>query len=285
MNSVGLGAVVVLHVGVEVEVVAAEVGEDRDVEDHAVDAAHHQRVAGHLHRAHVDAALDHQREQPVQVGRLRRGQRGLHVLPEDAGPDRPDDGARDARRQQPALEEPGGRGLALRAGDADHPQLLGRAAVDLGRDPAQDLARLLARRRRAARRRAVVATLRVGEDGDGAGGRSVGDVGDPVGARARERGVQVSGPDALRAQGDPADDGAGVTDDLRAAGQAPSPASARSVRGGCAGRTVASRCSGTIATLLRASGVTRHWGDPTRRGGRRAWCPSGGRRSAAVRSP
>ena len=43
---------------VEVEVVAAEVEEDRDVEDDAVDAAHHQRVAGDLHRARLDAALD-----------------------------------------------------------------------------------------------------------------------------------------------------------------------------------------------------------------------------------
>jgi hypothetical protein len=36
---------------VEVEVVAAQVEEDRDVEDHAVDPAHDQRVAAHLHRA------------------------------------------------------------------------------------------------------------------------------------------------------------------------------------------------------------------------------------------
>ena len=70
-----LGAVVVLDVGVEVEVVAAEVEEDRDVEDDAVDAAHHQRVAGDLHRAGLDAALAHHREQRVQVGRLRGGQR------------------------------------------------------------------------------------------------------------------------------------------------------------------------------------------------------------------
>ena len=34
--------------------VATEVEEDRDVEDDAVDPAHHQRVAGHLHRAGVD---------------------------------------------------------------------------------------------------------------------------------------------------------------------------------------------------------------------------------------
>ena len=47
----GLGLEVVLEVAVEVEVVAAEVGEHGDVEDHAVDAALHQGVAGDLHRA------------------------------------------------------------------------------------------------------------------------------------------------------------------------------------------------------------------------------------------
>ncbi len=53
VNSARLGGEVVLDVGVEVEVVAAEVGEGRDVEDDAVDPAEHERVAGHLHRAGV----------------------------------------------------------------------------------------------------------------------------------------------------------------------------------------------------------------------------------------
>ena len=75
MKSEALALEVVLDVGVEVEVVAAEVEEDRDVEDDAVDPAHHQRVAGDLHRAGRDLALAHHREEPVQVGRLRRGQR------------------------------------------------------------------------------------------------------------------------------------------------------------------------------------------------------------------
>jgi hypothetical protein len=69
-----LGPEVVLLVGVEVEVVAAEVREAGDVEHHAVDPAHHERVAGHLHRAGDHPTLDHDAEERVQVRRLGRGE-------------------------------------------------------------------------------------------------------------------------------------------------------------------------------------------------------------------
>ncbi len=124
-----LGGEVVLHVRVEVEVVAPEVEEDGDVEDDPVDAPHHQGMARHLHRAGLDAGVDHPPEEAVQVGRLRRGQRARDVLAEDPGADRADHGRRHPGARQPALEESGGRGLALGAGDADHPQPRGRLAV------------------------------------------------------------------------------------------------------------------------------------------------------------
>ena len=96
-----LGGEVVVDVAVEVEVVAAEVEEDRDVEDDPVDPAHHERVARDLHRADLHAALAHHREQAVQVGRLRRRERGLHVLAGDPGAD----GA-DHRRPDPGRSRP-----------------------------------------------------------------------------------------------------------------------------------------------------------------------------------
>ena len=52
------------------EVVATEVEERRDVEDHAVDPAHHQRVAGDLHRARVHPALAHAHEHEAAYGGL-----------------------------------------------------------------------------------------------------------------------------------------------------------------------------------------------------------------------
>ena len=87
--------------------VAPEVGEDGDVEDDPVDPAHHQGVARHLHRAGRHAALAHHREQAVQVGGLRRGQRGLHVGAGDPGADGADR-RRTGRRPAAARSRPAG---------------------------------------------------------------------------------------------------------------------------------------------------------------------------------
>ena len=121
----GLGLVVVLDGLVEVEVVAAEVQEDRHVEDHAVDPAQHQGMAGDLHGAGAHALLLHHREQPVQVRRLGCGQCGGHVDAGDAGADRADGRRGDAGALHAALGQPGRGRLALGAG---HPDRLHRAA-------------------------------------------------------------------------------------------------------------------------------------------------------------
>ena len=141
---------VVLDVRVEVEVVTAQVGERGDVEHHAVDPAHHERVARDLHRAGGDAVLAHHREQRVQVGCLRRGQRGLHVGARDPGADRADHRRRRAGPLEPGLGEPGGRGLALGAGHGDQREVLGGVAVDPGGQVAEDGARPLHHEGRAA---------------------------------------------------------------------------------------------------------------------------------------
>ena len=85
----------------------------------------------------VDPALAHQREQPVQVRRLGRGQRRLDVLAGDPGADGADHGRPDAGPLQAALGQAGGRGLALGAGHADHPHRRGRVAVDARGQPAE----------------------------------------------------------------------------------------------------------------------------------------------------
>ena len=71
----GLGREVVVHGRVVVEVVLGQVGEQRDLVEAPADPAQVQRVAGDLHGRGGDAPLAHQREQRVQVGGLRRGQR------------------------------------------------------------------------------------------------------------------------------------------------------------------------------------------------------------------
>jgi hypothetical protein len=129
-EELALGGEVVVEVGVEVEVVAAQVEEDRDVEDDSVDATEHERVAGDLHRARLDLLLDHHREESVQVGRLGSGQRGLDVDAVDPRADRADHGGRDTGGLQRQLREPRGGGLALGAGHGDQPQVVRRLSVD-----------------------------------------------------------------------------------------------------------------------------------------------------------
>ena len=65
-NSSRLRAEVVLHVGVEVEMVLGQVRERADRELDAADPSHRQRVAGYLHRDVGRAALAHHREQRLQ---------------------------------------------------------------------------------------------------------------------------------------------------------------------------------------------------------------------------
>ncbi len=181
--------------------VAAEVEEGRDVEDHAVDAAQDQGVARDLHRAGVDAVLRHHREEPVEVGRLGGGELGLDVLARDAGADGADDGRRHARGGEALLEEPRGGGLALGPGHPDDPHPARRVAVDRRGQSTEDAARLRHDDGRGARRQPVEAG-RVGEHADGARlQRLHGEVGS-VGAGAGEGGVHVTRLDARGAQRD-----------------------------------------------------------------------------------
>ncbi len=196
-----LGREVVVHVGVEVEVVATEVGEHGDVEHHPVDPAHHQRVARHLHRASLHSAFAHHREQRVQVGGLRRGERRLHVGAGDSGADGADRGRGHARLLQTALGEPGRRRLALGAGHADHPERRCRVAVHAGREAAEDRARVVDHEERDLR--CPGGAVRVGEDRDRAGVQRWGGVVDAVGAGSGQRGVDVARTDPLRAERDP----------------------------------------------------------------------------------
>ena len=199
----GLGLEVVLLVGVEVEVVAAQVGEDRDVEDHAVDPPLHQRVAGDLHRARLDPALAHHREQPVQVGRLGRGERRLDVLAVDAGADGADDGGAHPRTLEGVLGQPGGGGLALGAGDAEQAQRAGRVVVHGATANRPSNVRGLATWSTGYPGRGPGRALRVGEQGHRAGRPSGRGVVDAVGAAPRQGGVDVTGQHPRRGQRDP----------------------------------------------------------------------------------
>ncbi len=175
-----LGGEVVVHVGVEVEVVAAQVEEGRDVEDDPVDPAEHEGVAGDLHRAGDDALLAHHREEAVQVGGLGGGQRRLDVDAVDAGADGADDRGGHAGLLEAGLQQAGRRGLALGAGHADHREVGGGLAVEVGRHPTEHRPRLLDDQHGGAGREPGGA-VGVGEHGDRPGRRG-------PGRRSRRRG-------------------------------------------------------------------------------------------------
>ena len=117
----------------EVQVVLGEVGEHgRRRSTTPVDPAEGQRVAADLHGDRVDAALAHDRQQRLQVGRLRRGAHARQHLAADPGHDRAEQAGAATGGPQPGLQQERGRGLAVGAGHAEHRHRLGRG----GRAPA-----------------------------------------------------------------------------------------------------------------------------------------------------
>ena len=274
----GLRGEVVLHVRMEVEVVTTEVGEHRDVEDDPVDPAHHQRVAGDLHRAGVHAALAHQCEERVQVGGLRGGQLRLHVDTGDAGADGADRRRRHARLLQAALHQPRGRRLALGPGHPDHPQRRGGLAVDPGSEAAEHRSRPLDHEQRDLR--GPVGARFVCEDGHGAGLHGRGGIVDAVGATSGQRGVDVAGTYPLRAERDTRGRHGEVAAAAEPAGMLGEPRCEVGERG-CGGVPGPGRLEGLVAQHPARLPLAR---TTTRPGGWRAWSRSAGPGSGAARS-
>ena len=204
----GLGIQVVRHRGMEVEVVARQVREPADREVHRIDPSQRQRVTGHLHHHRVYPAFGHHRQQRLQIGRLRGGQRARLVAAVDPDPDRPDQARHPSRRTQAGLDQVGGGGLAGRTGDADDAQPLRRMAVDRG----GHLAEHRARRRVHQHRHVDVGTehvdaRRVGQHGDRARATASAAYAAPCADAAGQRGEQVTGAGVLAAQRHPGDRG------------------------------------------------------------------------------
>jgi hypothetical protein len=129
---------VLLHVGVVVEVVVAEVRERRDVEDQAVDAVAAQRLRADLdgHRTHL--ALAHAGQQGVHLARLGRGQAADDGEVADVALGRAAEAGHEPELAEDALEQVGGAGLAVRAGDGEQEgRVVAAGAVDPRRDVAE----------------------------------------------------------------------------------------------------------------------------------------------------
>ncbi len=132
-EELALGREVLLDVGVVVEVVAGEVGEERGREAHAGHPPLGQRVRGDLHRAGRVPRLEHAPEELLQLGRVRRGVERRDRDAADQGLDRADQARPVAGGLEDRPQQEGRGGLAVGAGHPDHPQPLGGPPGQRGR--------------------------------------------------------------------------------------------------------------------------------------------------------
>ncbi len=123
-----LGREVLLHVGVVVEVVVAEVGEADDVEDDAVDAGAAHGLRGHLDGDRPHLGLAHAGEQGVQLGGLGRGEAARDRLVADAALGGRAEAGADAELAQHRVEQVDDARLAVGAGDREE-QRAGRSVL------------------------------------------------------------------------------------------------------------------------------------------------------------
>jgi hypothetical protein len=100
-------------------------------EDEAVHPVLVQGVAAHLHHHRVAAGVEHLAEERVERERVGRGVGGLERAAREAGVDGPDPAGGRAPGGADALQQPGGGGLPVGAGDAEEHQLARRLPVEV----------------------------------------------------------------------------------------------------------------------------------------------------------
>ncbi len=128
-----LGAAVLLHGTVEVQVVLGEVGKHAHLIAHAVHPVQGQGMGGDLHHHMGAARVPHPGEEPLELKGLRRGSlRGKGLLADHVliGADEARLGPR--RLLQNGFEQVGGGGLAVGAGDPHHGHVLRGMAEEVG---------------------------------------------------------------------------------------------------------------------------------------------------------
>ncbi len=153
-----LGAIVVLEIFVEVEVVLREVREDGPGEADAERPPERERVRRHFHHGVPHAGIDHLREPLLQHDGVGRGAVGDEPLVAGAVLDRPDESDRTACGVEDRLDHLRRRRFARRAGDADDLELVGRPPIEVRGDEGERGAGIIDFDRR---------IRRIAHDGDG----------------------------------------------------------------------------------------------------------------------
>ena len=128
-----LRVAVVFHGLVEIQVVLGQIGEHAHGVVDAVDPVQRQGMGGDLHNNVGAAGIPHAGKQALELEGLRRGALGGHHLAADhvlVGADEAHLGA--CRLLQNGLEQIGGGGLAVGAGDTHHGHGVGGVAIEVG---------------------------------------------------------------------------------------------------------------------------------------------------------
>ena len=185
-----LGVAVGLHSLMEIQVVLGEVGEDAHGIVHAVHPVQGQGVGGDLHDHVGAAALPHLGKQPLELKGLRRGALRGDDLVADHILVRADEAhLGPGLLLQNGLEEIGGGGLAVGAGDAHHGHGVRRMAEEVGAHHRQGPAGIRHLDEGNALLRCLFAQHR-----RRAGGHGLADEGVAVNGEARHGHEQVAGP-------------------------------------------------------------------------------------------
>ena len=190
--------------------ITREIRETACCETDSVHPAEFECMAGDFHHRGVDTAFGHHREQGLQRGRLRRGQRTGYILPGDPDADRADQSHRPARRAQPGLDQVRGGGLAGCSCNAQHGDPIRRVSVDIGGKCPQDRTRGGVHQHRhrcgiTEQARNHRQAIRIGEHRDRAGIEGRTGVCGAMCGGAGQCGEQVAGNRVLGAQCDPGD--------------------------------------------------------------------------------
>ena len=127
-----LGGKILFHGVVIVEVVAGEIGEDRDIERNSVDPLLLQRVRGDFHHGFGRALAQRLVQNAIQFQRFRRSVRRGQDFSGNVIFDGPDQRALAAGGGQDRFEQECGRAFSVRAGDAGDGQPLGGLLVKVG---------------------------------------------------------------------------------------------------------------------------------------------------------
>ena len=126
-----------------VEVVVRDVREEGSCEVQTTDAALHDAVRRHLHKAVVATHLNHFGKQCIERNRIGRGMRRGHYATVDTILDRREQTHTVAQRAKHLVEQRYGRGLAVGTGDTDQLQLLRGSVVEVRRHRAHHGGRIL----------------------------------------------------------------------------------------------------------------------------------------------